>query len=92
MWMLAVNHWTEHGVPNGTVRGRTEGAEGIYNLKGRTISTKQIPQRSQGLNHQPKSIHGGAGGHMAPARYVAKDCLVGHHWEESPLNPVELPG
>jgi hypothetical protein len=37
------------------VRGRTEGAEGVYNLIGRkTISTKQNPQSSQGLNHQPK--------------------------------------
>jgi hypothetical protein len=29
MWMLADNHWTEHRVPNGGVRERTEGAEGV---------------------------------------------------------------
>jgi hypothetical protein len=29
MRMLAANHWSEHGVPNGGVRERTEGAEGI---------------------------------------------------------------
>jgi hypothetical protein len=23
-------HWTEHGVPNGGVRERTEGVEGVY--------------------------------------------------------------
>ena len=30
MQMLTANHWTEHRDPNGGVRGRTEGAEGIY--------------------------------------------------------------
>jgi len=31
-----------------------------FNPIGRTtISTNQIPQSSQGLNHQPKSTHGG---------------------------------
>jgi len=29
--MLTVNHWTENGIPNGGVRGRTEGAEGVCN-------------------------------------------------------------
>jgi hypothetical protein len=28
-WMLAVNHWTEHKVPKGVARERTEGAEGV---------------------------------------------------------------
>jgi hypothetical protein len=35
--MLAANHWAEHGVPNGGVRERTEGAEGVCNPIGRTI-------------------------------------------------------
>lgn len=44
-----------------------EGAEGDYNPIGRTtISTNWIPQSSQGLNYQPKNIHGGT-----PAAYVA---------------------
>jgi len=48
-------HWTWD--PNGRVRGRTEGAEGNCNTMGRTtISTKQTPWNSQGLNQQPKSI------------------------------------
>jgi hypothetical protein len=29
--MIAANHWTEHGVPNGGVGERTEEAEGVYN-------------------------------------------------------------
>jgi hypothetical protein len=40
--MLAANHWTEHGIPNGGFRERTEGAEGVCNSIGRTtISTNQ---------------------------------------------------
>jgi hypothetical protein len=58
--MLTANHWTEHRILNGGVREKTEGAEGVYNPIGRTtISTNQNPQSSQGLNHQPKSTHGG---------------------------------
>jgi hypothetical protein len=34
---LAANHWIEHGVPNGRVRARIEGAEGVCNPTGRTI-------------------------------------------------------
>ena len=54
--MLTANHWTEHKVPNGGVRERTEEAEGVCNPIGRTtVSTNQIPQSSQGSNYQPKS-------------------------------------
>jgi hypothetical protein len=42
--MLAANHWTEHGNPNGGVRERTEEAEGVCNSIGRTISTTQTPE------------------------------------------------
>ena len=59
MQILTANHQTEPGDPNGRDRGRTEGAEGVCNTIGRTISTNQTTQSSQGLNHQPKSIHGG---------------------------------
>jgi hypothetical protein len=63
MQMLAAHHPTEHRDPSGGVRGRTEGVEGVYNPIGRiTISTNQTPQSSQGLNHQPKSTHGGTHG------------------------------
>jgi hypothetical protein len=58
MQLFAANHWTVHRDPNGEVRERTQGAEGVCNPIGRiTISTKQNPQSSQGLNHQPKSTH-----------------------------------
>jgi len=58
--MLTANHWTENRVLNEGVRGRTEGAEGVCNPIGKTtISTNQS---SQGLNHQPKSTHGGTHG------------------------------
>jgi hypothetical protein len=44
MRMLAANHQTEHGVPSGGVRGRTEGVERVCNSIGRTIiSTNQTP-------------------------------------------------
>jgi hypothetical protein len=45
--------------PNGSVRGRTEGAEGGCNPIGRTIiSPTQFPWSSQGINTQSKRIHG----------------------------------
>jgi len=57
--MLTVNHWNEHGDHKGGVRGKTEGAEGVCNLIGRTTtSTNQMPQSNQGLNHQPRGTHG----------------------------------
>ena len=61
--MLTANSWTEHSVPNGGVRERTEAAEEVFNPIGRaTILTNQTLQKSQGLNHQPKSTHGGTHG------------------------------
>jgi len=43
--MLTANHWTEPEDPNGGVRERTEGAEGVCNPIGRTIiSNNQIPR------------------------------------------------
>jgi hypothetical protein len=63
MQILTANHLTEPRDPNRRVRGRTEGTEGNYNIIGRkTVSTNQTPQSSQGLNHQPKCIHGGIHG------------------------------
>jgi hypothetical protein len=37
MRMHAANHQTEQRYPNGGVRGRTEGAEGVCNPRGWTI-------------------------------------------------------
>jgi hypothetical protein len=45
MRMFAANHGTEHRDPNGGIRGRTEGVEGVCNPIGRTtISTNQTPR------------------------------------------------
>jgi hypothetical protein len=62
MWMHTANHWNEHWDPNGGVRGRTEGVEGVCNLMGRTVISTNQTQISQGINHQPKSTHGGTHG------------------------------
>jgi hypothetical protein len=61
--MLESNHWTKHEVPNGGIRERTEGAEGVYYPIGKTtMSTNQTLQRSQGLNQQPKGTCGATHG------------------------------
>jgi hypothetical protein len=63
MQMIAANHQAEHMDPNGGIRQRTEGAKEGCNPIGRTtISSKQTPQSSHGLNHQPKNKHGGTHG------------------------------
>jgi hypothetical protein len=78
--MFTANHQIDHGDPNGGVRGRAEGAEGVCKSIGRTtISTNQSPQSSQGLNHQPKNIH--MEGPLTPAAYVAEDYLIWLQWE-----------
>jgi len=44
MRMLTGNHGTEHWDPNGGIRERTEGAEGVCNSIGRaTLSINQTP-------------------------------------------------
>jgi len=49
MRMLATNHRTEQGDPNGGDRAKTEGAEGVCNLIGRnTISINQNPPELPG--------------------------------------------
>jgi hypothetical protein len=41
------------------VRPIPQGAEGVYSpIRRTTVSTKQYPQSSQELKHQPKSTHG----------------------------------
>lgn len=57
--MFTANHWTENRVHNRGVRERTERAEEVCNPIGRkTVSTSQMPQSSQGLNHHPKNTKG----------------------------------
>ena len=55
-----VDAQTEQEDLNGSIRGKTEGAERVCNLLGKTtLSTNQTPLSSQGPNHQSKSTHGG---------------------------------
>jgi hypothetical protein len=50
--MLIASWWTEHGIPYGGARKRTQGAEEVYSLMGGTaIWTNQYPQTYQGINH-----------------------------------------
>jgi len=67
--MFTANHWTEHGVTNGEVRQRTEGGKEVCNTTGRTISNKQTPESSQGLNTNQR-VH--MEWPMALATYVAE--------------------
>jgi len=56
-------HPTEQGDDNGKLRSRTERAQEFCNPVGiNTVSMNQTPQRSQGLDHQPKSTHRGTHG------------------------------
>jgi hypothetical protein len=61
--MLTTNHWNEHRVPNGEVGEGTE-----RSLRGFAVLWKeqQCQQarspRAPGLDHQPKSTHGGTHG------------------------------
>jgi hypothetical protein len=41
MWMLAANHQTEQGNPKGGVRGRTGGAEEVFNPHRKNNNIKQ---------------------------------------------------
>ena len=78
--MLIANYWTEHWDPNGGVRGKTEGAEGVCNPIGRTtILTNQSPPELSGAKTTNQKIH------MAPATYVAEDGFIWHQWEEKPF-------
>jgi hypothetical protein len=46
------------GVPDEGVGEGAEGAEGVYSpMEGARVSTGQIPQSSQVLDHQPKTTH-----------------------------------
>ena len=56
--MPSANHISEYQDPDGRVREEIKGAEGVCNPIGRTtISTIQITQSTQGLNHQPENTH-----------------------------------
>jgi hypothetical protein len=78
MQMPRANHISEYRDPDGGVREEIKGAEGLCNPTGRTtITTIQITQSSQGLNHQPENTHETIHGSSAP--YVAEDGLF---WQQ----------
>jgi hypothetical protein len=86
--MLTAIHWTEHRVPNEEARESTQGSEEVCRpIEGTTILTNQYLQRSLGLNHQPKIIHGGTCG---------IGCICRRGWpswssmEEETLGPVKV--
>ena len=83
MQMLTANHWTGHRDPNRGVRERTEGAEGFCNPIGRTTSNNQ---RSQDLNHQPRSTHGGTHG---SSHICSRGCPCWTSMDEEAPGPVE---
>ena len=58
LFHLVLYHWTEPNELNERARGRTEGIEGDCNSIERMISANWTTQSSQGLDHQPKCIHG----------------------------------
>jgi hypothetical protein len=72
-----------HREPKEELVPLTEGAEGVHNPIGRTISTNQIPQSFQRLNHQLKITHG---------RTHGSGCICSREWscrasmEEEALN------
>ena len=86
--MLSANHGTVHRFPNGGVRERTEGAEGVSNPIGRRkTSTNQNLQSSLGLNHQLKSTHGVTHGSSHKCSRLLYLASVG----EEVLGPVKAP-
>jgi hypothetical protein len=83
-WMLAANHWTEHGFPDGGVGEGTKGAVGVCSPMGGGHNSVNRPDprapRDWTTNQRVPMK-----GPMALASYVAEDGLVGHQWEEQPL-------
>jgi hypothetical protein len=81
--MLTAYHWTECRVPSKGVTERTEGVEGVCNPIGRTtISTNQIFQNSQGLNHQQRSTYGSS-------CICSRGCPCQASMEEEVLGPMK---
>jgi hypothetical protein len=73
-WRLTANHWTEHRIPKGGVRERTEGPDEVCKPIGRTaISTNQTPSELPGTKTSTR-VHMKVP--MTPATHVAKDNLV----------------
>jgi hypothetical protein len=82
--MLEANHWTEYGIHDGGVVEGTERAEEVCSPMGKAaVSTRQMAQRSKGLDHQPRSLYGGT--HGSGTICVRAYGLLASKWEEQPL-------
>ena len=83
-WMLTANHWTEHGVQ------MEELEKGLKELRGFSapwMEQQCQPSRPPGAPRDwttNQIIH--MEGPIALAAYVSEDRLVGHQWEERPLD------
>jgi hypothetical protein len=76
MRMLVANHLTDQGDPNGEVRGKTKGAEGVCNRIGKTtISNNQTPPELPGTK-PPTKEYIQMEEPMALPAYVAEDGLI----------------
>ena len=54
-WKLTAIHWTEHSIPNGWTRERTQGAEGVCSsVEGTTIWSNQHPPELPGTKPPTK--------------------------------------
>jgi hypothetical protein len=88
MLMLAPNHRTDHRDPNGEIRGKTEGTEGVCYLIGRTtISTNQIPQKIPGIIPPTKGYKRGTHG---SSWICSRGLLYLASLGGEPLGPVEI--
>ena len=82
-----LKYQTEHWDPNGGVGGMSGGVEAHCNFIGKTMLAGWATQISQGLDHQPTSVHGRIHG----SRYICSrgwSCLKSLGGEA--LGPVEF--
>ena len=84
--MLAANHWTERGVPDGGVGEGTEGAEGVCSPMGEQQCQLARLSRAPWVWTTNQRIH--MERPTAPATHVEEDGLVEHQWEKRPLGLV----
>ena len=84
--MLAANYWTERGVPDGGLEKELKELRGFATpwreqqcQLARPSPNPHLAPRD-GTTNQRMHIEG----HMALAKYVAEDGLVGHQWEDWP--------
>jgi hypothetical protein len=68
------------------VRAKTEELKGFATPRKNNINQPDTPKLPW-IKPPPKNTFRGS---MAPAAYVAEECLIGHHWEGYHLVPWRL--